>query len=96
MKHERVIFRMEKDKYNARDNILACFPDEEANPGRIACTPFFFSGGEPIFEPHCEVDDVYYYTKTKSVKKASNVAIVCQMAIEKYYGCKFDVVLKRS
>ena len=87
---ERVIFRMERDLYNARDNILACWPDDPHNPGRIACTPFFFHNGKAIFEPYCEADDGYYY-KTKIIRKNTPMAARALAAIEEYYGGPFKV-----
>ena len=91
---ERVIFRMERDKYNARDNILACWPDDPHNLGRIARTPFFFQNGKAIFEPYCEAADEYYY-QTKIIHKNTPVAARALAAVEEYYGAKFKVCERR-
>lgn len=92
---ERVIFRTECDEYVSGPKYLACFPDDEANPGQIACVPFFFDGyGNVRFEPYCEIGLAYYYQQTSIVHKTSQESEKLLSAIERYYDTKFKMVEK--
>ena len=94
MEPEKVIFRYEWNPETRRGTCLACFPDDPANPGRIACLPMDFNGDSAVFEPFCEVSLDYYYKRTRILHKGSSAAIKCKEAIEKYYGHSFRVVEK--
>lgn len=95
VKKERVIFRRDKQHEKGADWFLAAFPDDEANPGRVACLPFYvpYKSGAPVFEPFCEVDLSYYYS-TKLVHKDEMCAEACKEVIENYYAAEFEVVEK--
>ena len=88
---ERVIFRIEKDKYRGADNILAIFPDITANPGRYACIPFFFKNDKPVFEPFCEAD-INYLLNCKIIHKNNPMAKRALSAIESYLGENYRIM----
>ena len=90
---ERVIFRKEYNPYTKKWGYLACFPDDEANRGRIAATPFHFVDGLAVFEPYSELDFGYYYKK-KIIHKEDALIGKLLDAIESYYNCKFSVCEK--
>lgn len=94
-KKERVIFRRDKQREKGAWCFLAAFPDDDANPGRVACLPFHvpYKSGAPVFEPFCEVDLSYYYS-TKLVHKDESVAETCKEVVENYYATEFEVVEK--
>lgn len=86
---ERVIFRKEKNPY-AKDTpyYLAVFPDDEANPGRVCCLPFFFDGhGKAVFEPYGEIDIGYYY-ETRLVHRFDAETPKLLKALTEYYSGK--------
>lgn len=90
MLDERVVFRIEKNPYAGGTGYLAVFPEDDARPGHIACTPFYFENGRPVFEPFTEMSLEYYY-HTKPVHKNSRKAEQCLTAITEYYHCRFEV-----
>lgn len=94
MKPERLILRTEHDPYREAETILACFPDDEANLGRIAAVPMYFRFDMVWFEPYTEVNMDYYYGSTKPLKDAE-LAERCKMELEKRYGGKFKIVIRR-
>ncbi|MBQ1776618.1 MAG: hypothetical protein IIZ93_00530 [Acidaminococcaceae bacterium] len=94
-KAERVIFRKEKNPYG-KDTpyYLAVFPDDEANPGRVCCLPFFFDGhGNAVYEPYCEASLNYYY-KTHLVHRFDLETPKLLNAIQCYYQRPFRVMQK--
>ena len=92
---ERVIFRREKYPYDkGTPYYLAVFPDDEANPGRVAAVPFFFDGhGQAVFEPDCEIDIGYYY-ETRLVHRFDAETPKLLDAIQKYYNQQFQIMQK--
>jgi hypothetical protein len=96
---ERVIFRVEKYAYNKETrHYLAVFPDDKANPGRVAAVPFYFDGhGKAIFEPYCEIDMGYYYD-THLVHRFDPETPKLLKAITDYYSrevpAKFRIMQK--
>ena len=93
-KPERLILRTEYDPFREAGNVLACFPDDEAKPGRIAAVPMYFRFDMTYFEPYTEIDDYYYLAKTKPLKDAE-LAERCKMELEKRYGVEFEIVIRR-
>ena len=98
MTKEKVIFRREKtSELHEKGSFyfLAAFPEEEANPGMVACLPFHIpvASDRPVFEPFCEVSLDYYYG-TKLVRKTELAAKAGLEAVQKYYGAEFTVVEK--
>ena len=94
IKSERLILRTEYDPYREAETILACFPDDKANPGRIAAVPMFFIFDEVLFEPYTEVNMDYYYGSTKPLKDAE-LAEHCKRALEKRYGEEYRIAYRR-
>ena len=96
---ERVIFRVEKYAYDkGTRHYLAVFHDDPANPGRVACTPFFFRpDGTAVFEPYCEIDRAYYYN-THLVYRYDPESPKLLKAITDYYSkevpVKFRIIHK--
>ena len=103
---DRVIFRKEKGSFGS-DGLcfLACYPDDDALPGRIAATPMRITKGftsfEPysgltFFEPYEEVSDNYYYNNTRPVKDKS-LQEELRMELEKHFNgdIQFAVCTKR-
>ena len=91
---ERVIFREEKNPYAPNGkSFLAVFPDEEANPGRINCLPFYCENEITYYAPYCECSCEYYYS-TRIVHKGTEEAARCLQAIERYFDGKFTVCEK--
>lgn len=86
---ERVIFRIEKYAYDRETrHYLAVFPDDEANPGRVAAVPFYFDGhGQAVFEPYCEIDIGYYY-ETRLVHRFDAETPKLLKALTDYYSGK--------
>ena len=94
MEKEKVIFRREYNPYMKQWQYLACFPEEQANPGRIAAVSFYFDGhNKAHFEPFCEIDRLYYL-KTRIIHKKDTVISEVLSAIENYYDQKFRVMEK--
>ena len=91
---EKVVFRVERNPYTKRNNFLAVFPDDSANPGRLGYVAFEFNGYNVLFEPYGEIATNYYYANTKRVRKNSPEADRCKRAIERYYNCQFRVMVK--
>lgn len=92
-KPERVIFRIEHDPYMKIDKVLAVFPDDEANPGRVGCVPMWFDGnGTAWFDNYCE-STIQYYWSTKPLKD-KELAEKCKNALEARYGGQFRVMQK--
>lgn len=93
METSRVIFRKEYDPYMEIDKVLAVFPDDEANAGRVVCVPMWFDGnGKCWFESCCECTLTYYWS-TKPLKDA-DLAERCKVALETRYGEKYRVMQK--
>ena len=92
----RVIFRLEWDDYREEKTILACFPDTEANLGRIAAVPFYFAHNMTFFEGLMEIRDDYYYRCTKPIDDLELI-FKCLMALETYYDheIEFKAVRRR-
>lgn len=92
---ERVIFRKEKYPYDKETpHYLAVFPDDQANPGRVCCTPFYFTvDGTAIFEPYTEADMGYYY-QTNLVHRFDAETPKLLDAIQKYYNQQFQIMQK--
>lgn len=89
---ERVAFRLERDSYMEIDKVLACFPDERANFGRLACISMWFDGnGTAWFDTFDECDLGYYRDNTKPLKDVE-MATRCVKALETRYGEKFRIV----
>ena len=88
---DRVVFRMEKDKYRGGDSILAIFPDDPANPGRYGVLPFFYRNGRPVFEPYCEADRSYLLN-CKIIHKNTPVAERALATVEEYYGERYRIM----
>ena len=94
MKAERVIFRTEWNEYLDKDTLLAVFPDDDANLGRICYVPFYFLGDETIwYEPYGEMAVDYYYRNTKPVKDAELIG-KCIQALTVRYGGKYQSMQK--
>ena len=93
-KPERLILRTEYDPFREAGNVLACFPDDEVNPGRIAAVPMYFRFDMVWFEPFTEVNMDYYYRSTKPLKDVE-LAERCKKALEKRYGMEFKIVIRR-
>lgn len=93
-KPERLILRTEYDPFREAGNVLACFPDDEVNPGRIAAVPMYFRFDMVYFEPYTEVDDYYYLAKTKPLRD-EELAKRCKMELEKRYDVEFKIVVRR-
>lgn len=91
---ERVIFRTEYDPYMKMEKYLAVFPDDPANPGRVAFTPLYFNSHGVTFEPYGEMDLSYYYKKTKIVHKKETVVAPLLTALNQFYGIDFRAVEK--
>ena len=90
-KPERVAFRLEFDPYMKVDKVLACFPDEETNPGRLACLSMWFDGnGNVWFEPWGDCVITYYW-ECKPLKDV-DLAQKCKEALETRYDCKLRIV----
>ena len=95
---DRVIFRRKFDKENGWDEYYAVFPDDPANPGRVAYVPFRFTDyGIVFWGCYDELSLDYYYT-TKLVEQAIEVD-KCLKALEVHYpevvnSCGFKVVKK--
>ena len=90
MKAERVIFRKYKDPYKPKNApcFLAVFPDDEANPGMIAATPFWYDmsgNGMVWFEPYTEISESFYY-RTKIIHKDDFRVRFLLHDISQYYG----------
>lgn len=92
-KPERVVFRIEHDPYMEIDKVLAVFPDDEANRGRICFVPMWFDGhGTAWFDPYGEMA-IQYYWSTKPLKDME-MAEKCKKALEDRYGGEFRVMQK--
>ena len=89
----KVIFREEYNKYLKITGYLAIFPEIEARPGRVAALPFFYNNGNPVFEPHTEIDYGYMLRK-KIVHKTEARVPRLRGDLERYEGCKVQVVEK--
>ena len=94
MKPERLILRTEYDPYREAETILACFPDDEVNSGRIAAVPMYFRFDMAWFEPYTEISLDYYYGSTKHLKDAE-LAERCKRALERRYGDEYRSVYRR-
>ena len=92
---ERVIFREYKNPYMPGvPHYLAVFPDDEANPGRVCCLPFFFDGhGNAVYESYCEASMDYYY-KTRLVHRFDAETPKLLNAIQCYYQRPFRIMQK--
>ena len=90
---ERLILRTEYDPYLEMETILACFPDDPANPGRIAAVPMRFMHDMVFFDCYTEVNMDYYYESAKPLKDEM-LAEKCKMELEKRYSATFKIVQK--
>lgn len=94
-KPERLILRTEYDPFREAETILACFPDEEVKPGRIAAIPMYFKFDMVWFEPYTEINMDYYYGSTKPLRD-EELAKRCKVALEKRYDREeFRLVTRR-
>lgn len=95
MTTEIVIFRREYNKYTKEHGFLACFPDDEANLGRIQSLPFHFSGVLTIYECHDEISLDYFYHR-KIVHKDDPIIPKLVDALKRFYGddISFKVIEK--
>lgn len=93
-KPERLILRVDYDPYREAETILACFPDDEANLGRICAVPMYFRFDRAWFEPFTEISLDYYYGSTKPLKDAE-LAERCKVELEKRYSVEFKIVIRR-
>lgn len=84
MEMERVIFRRCYDPYMKMEMILAVFPDDEANPGRLVFLPMYFNGNETRFECTNEMTYWYYLEDTKPLKD-KELAEKCKVELEQFY-----------
>ena len=80
---------------------LAIFPDDPANPGRVAYVPFFFDGhGTAWFESCGEADWFYCLEKTRIIHKSNPLAEKLLQAVTEYYStdvpAKFRMVEKMT
>ena len=78
---------------------LAIFPDDPANPGKVAYVPFFFDGhGTAWFESYGEADWFYVVEKTRIIHKSNPLAEKLLQAVTEYYStevpAKFRIVEK--
>ena len=89
-KKERVVFRRDYDPYANRETYLACFPDDEANWGNIACVPIFFNYGA-WHEPYTEIPYEYFYSKP-IIRKTDPIVDSLVKALEKFYEGNYKVV----
>lgn len=86
---ERVILRREYEPYTKKWGYLACFPDDEANPGYVGAIPFhFIDDNEAIFEPYCEIALGYMYAKKIIHKNEPDIEKCIQM-LNKFYNTEF-------
>ena len=84
---------LEETLCNPEYNYLALFPDDKANPGRVACIPFFFDGyGTAHFEPYCEADWAYILDKTRIVHKRDAIAETLLKTVSEYYETTFQMM----
>ena len=93
--YERVIFREEYDPYRKDWGYLAIFPDDDANPGRVACIPFYEGVGGWRFEPYTEAD-LGYILRKKIIHKNDPRIPELVAAIEQQYGTTLKVVEKMN
>lgn len=86
---ERVIFRKEHDPYMDIDKVLACFPDDEVNPGRIgAVSCWTDKNGRFWVDPYDEIDLSYYY-KQKIIHKNDPIAREIKDKLEYAFSYKY-------
>ena len=80
---ERLILRTEYNPYLEMETLLACFPDDPANAGRIAAVPMYFNSSMDMafFDCYTEVNMDYYYGNTKPLKDEV-LAEKCRMELE--------------
>ena len=91
---EKVILRREFNCYTKQWGYLACFPDDEANPGRIGAIAFHFDQyNQAVFEPYCEIDLRYMYAK-KIIHKDEPDVEKCIKALSDMYHTDFRVCEK--
>lgn len=77
---------------NPEYNYLALFPDDEANPGRVECLPFFFDwNGIAHFEPYCEADWSYLLGKTRIIHRRDPIAETLLKTVSAY--CESELKL---
>lgn len=88
METERVCFRVENDEYSGRKNILACYPDDPANIGRLCFVCLWYDiYGTMHIGTHDEMDIQYYWNNTKPLKD-DKLAYDCARRLEAYYKTK--------
>ena len=90
---ERLILRTEYNPDLEMETLLACFPDDPANAGRIAAVPMYFKFDLVFFDCYTEVNMNYYYGNTRPLKDEV-LAEKCRMELEKRYNAKFKIVQK--
>lgn len=96
---EKVIIRREYDPFLKSWGFLVGYPEEEANPGRIAAQHIDLVNksandfGRVRFEPVGEVDINYFLNKKIVHKNDPDVERV-KKELEKHYGWDFQVVEK--
>ena len=94
MNRERVIFRREYNRETKQDGFIACYPDEEANAGRILALPFHFTDTNMIItECHGEISLNYFYSQ-KIIHKNDPIIPKLIHALERLYGGKYEAIEK--
>lgn len=85
MEKERVIFRKEYDPYRKIWGFLACFPDDDANLGRINAIPFY-EGMYGRWESYgyTEISTEYFLTK-KIIHKGTEEAKKCLEILQSFF-----------
>ena len=94
MEKERVIFRKEYDPYRKIWGFLACFPDDEANLGRIQAIPFYKGMYEWESYGLTEVSMEYYYAK-KIIHKGTDEASDCLKVLKSFFPDEEFVVCEK-
>lgn len=92
VKVERVAFRLERDSYMEIDKVLACFPDERANFGRLACISMWFDENDTAWFDTFDECDLCYYRDNTRLLKDMEMANKCLKALEIRYDQKFRIV----
>lgn len=93
MEKERVIFRCGFDQYMDCVEYLACFPDDEASPGRIVFVSIEFrnNGGYSIYAD--EMDMEIFYAKP-IVHKGNEMIEKLVDILKECYGGDYQVCEK--
>ena len=85
METERICFRVENDLCAGRKNILACFPDDPANTGRLCFVSMWHDHyGILRIGTHDEMDIQYYWNCTSPLKD-DKLAELYARILEDYY-----------